>query len=280
MSQPSAFPTEVTRIDGDARTTKLDLLSVEEPMEIRLGYGPENSREQKSLSITMRTPGNDFELALGFLFTEGIIDGMDQVQNIVYCTDDETGELTDNVVRVELVPSLKLDWSQFERHFYTNSSCGICGKASIESLESFCPSKITSEVSVAKEVVHGLSDKMRAEQNVFEHTGGLHGSGLFTDDGTLLQMREDVGRHNAVDKLVGTFLFEKKLPLSNHILMLSGRCSFELMQKAIMARIPIIVAIGAPSNLAVSTAEEFGVTLLGFTRGNSFNIYSHPSRIV
>ena len=279
MSQPSALPTEVTQIDGDVRSTKLDLLSVEEPMEIRLGYGPEDGREQKSLAITMRTPGHDFELALGFLFTEGIIEGMEQIQNIVYCTDDETGELTDNVVRVELSPTLKIEWSQFERNFYTNSSCGICGKASIESLESFCPTKVSSNIKVNDAIIHGLSDKMRVKQNVFEHTGGLHGSAVFDQNGELLMMREDIGRHNAVDKIVGASLFQKMLPLESHILMLSGRCSFELMQKAILARILIIVAIGASSSLAVNTAQEYGVTLLGFTRNNSFNIYSHPERI-
>lgn len=254
------------------------MLAVEEPLEIKLAYGPKDQREQRSLAITMRTPGNDLELALGFLFTEGIIQSIDDVSHLDHCTDS-TGERTENAVRVEISPTVKLDWENFQRHFYTNSSCGICGRASIESLESICPNKITSDLQITSETIHSLGDKMREAQNVFEHTGGLHASALFDRDGTLLYMREDIGRHNALDKLIGTALFKGLLPLDQHLVMLSGRSCFELIQKSLMAGIPVAVAVGAPSSLAVQTAEEFGMTLMGFTRDNSFNIYSHAERV-
>lgn len=278
MAHPSAHPVRIHKYHGPSSDEKIDLLAVEEPLEIKLGYGPEDQREQRSLAITMRTPGNDLELALGFLYTEGIIDGMSDVRHLDHCTDSK-GQRTENAVRVELSPDRKLDWEAFQRHFYTNSSCGICGKASIESLEAICPAKITSALHVSPDIIHGLGDKMREAQNVFEHTGGLHASALFDAFGNLIYMREDIGRHNALDKLIGTALFKNLLPLRAHIVMLSGRSCFELIQKSLMAGIPMVVAVGAPSSLAVQTAEEFGLSLLGFTRNASFNIYTHPQRV-
>lgn len=279
MATASAHPVLVKKVEGSSHSSLPDLLAVEEPLEIRLGFGPETQREQRSLAITMRTPGHDLELALGFLFSEGIIDSMDEVRHLDHCTDS-SGQRTENVVRVEIAPAKKLDWQQFERHFYTNSSCGICGKASIESIEAMCTQKVVSEVRVNTELIHTLNDKMREAQHVFEHTGGLHATALFDAEGKLLFMREDIGRHNALDKVIGTALFKGTIPLSRHIVMLSGRICFELVQKAIVAGVPLVVAVGAPSSLAVETASRFGVTLVGFARNNRFNVYSSPERIL
>lgn len=278
MGSASTHPVHIQKIRDHSRENKLDLLAVEEPLEIKLGYGPEHEREQRSLAVTMRTPGHDLELTLGFLFTEGIVRHMDEVIHIRHCTDHH-GKPSDNVVRVELHPDKKINWSDLQRHFYTTSSCGICGKASIESLEKICPARISSDLRVDADTIHLLSDKMREAQNVFEHTGGLHASALFDAAGNLLYMREDIGRHNALDKLIGAALFQGLIPLNNHLLMLSGRSCYELVQKALMAGIPLVAAVGAPSSLAVQTAVEFGMTLLGFTRNHTFNIYSVPQRI-
>lgn len=278
MTKASAHPVHIHKVEKNTRVEKPDLLAVEEPLEIRLGYGPENEREQKSLAVTMRTPGHDLELALGFLFTEGIVRSMQDVTYIRHCTDHR-GEQSDNVVRIELHPDKKLDWNDFQRHFYTHSSCGICGKASIESLEKNCPVRVSSSLRVPAEIINGLSSKMREAQNVFEHTGGLHASALFDNTGNLLLMREDIGRHNALDKVIGAALFKGWVPLASHMVMLSGRSCFELVQKALAAGIPVLAAVGAPSSLAVQCAEEYGLTLLGFVRNDSFNIYSVPERI-
>jgi FdhD protein len=235
-----------------------DLLAVEEPLQIRV-----NGRD---LSITMRTPGNDAELAAGFLFTEGILTARADVTGI------ECGENTVNLTLAEGVdPGMS-------RNFYTTSSCGVCGKASIESLHAAGCAMIPSTSKVDREVIHRLPETLRASQSAFEHTGGLHGAALFDQRGNLEMTREDVGRHNAVDKLIGAAFLAEKLPLADRILMLSGRASFELVQKAVMAGIPVVAAVGAPSSLAVQTAQRFGVTLLGFVREGRFNIYSGISR--
>jgi len=278
MSNPATHPVHIQKVREATREEKIDLLAVEEPLEIRLGYGPEGDREQKSLAITMRTPGQDLELALGFLFTEDIIRSMDDVTYIRHCTDHR-GEASENVVRVELHPNKKMDWSSLQRHFYTTSSCGICGKASIESLERICPARIVSDLCVASDVIHRLSEKMREAQNVFEYTGGLHASALFDAEGNLLYMREDIGRHNALDKLIGAALFKGLLPMDKHLVMLSGRSCYELVQKAVMAGIRVIAAVGAPSSLAVQLAVEHHVTLIGFLRNDRFNLYSGEHRV-
>lgn len=260
-----------------------DLVATEEPMEIRIGYGSAQNREQKSISVTMRTPGNDFELAVGFLLTEGIILNTNQIRSVNYCTELNTKENHENIVRVELQPEVEIDFKQLQRNFYTTSSCGVCGKESIEAIRTKCELRVENyELQISKEIVLSLPDKLRAKQNVFEYTGGLHACALFDLEGNLLLLREDVGRHNAMDKLVGSALSNTTTPLnlSQCILLLSGRASFELIQKAAMAGIYTICAVGAPSSLAVETAKEFGITLIGFLRGERFNIYSNTHRII
>jgi FdhD protein len=259
---------------------KPDLVAVEEPLEIRIGYGLPSERQQKSLSVTMRTPGHDFELALGFLFTEGIINSYNQVESIKHCEAVGRQDEKENVVRVELKPDVEIDFQKLQRNFYTTSSCGVCGKSSIEAVQQHC-NKIAVNWSVAPTFIHALPDKLREAQKVFEYTGGLHASGLFHHQtGELVLLREDVGRHNALDKIIGAKLFESKIPLSDFILLVSGRASFELVQKAALAGIPVLAAVGAPSSLAVQLAQDTGITLLGFVRDNRFNIYSYPERIL
>jgi FdhD protein len=235
-----------------------DLLAVEEPLQIRV-----NGRD---LSITMRTPGHDGELAAGFLFTEGILKSFHDLR----ATD-----FGENNVELTLADGVDAGAS---RNFYTTSSCGVCGKASVEALHA-AGCAMLPHVSVSPEVIHGLPEKLRAVQAAFDHTGGLHGAGLFDVSGKLELVREDVGRHNAVDKLIGAAFLEDRLPLEGRILMLSGRASFELVQKAVMAGIPVVAAVGAPSSLAVQTAQRFGMTLLGFVRDGRFNVYSGLNRL-
>ncbi|MEP7171296.1 MAG: formate dehydrogenase accessory sulfurtransferase FdhD [Bacteroidota bacterium] len=258
-----------------------DLLASEEPLEIRLGFGAIDEREQKNISITMRTPGNDFELALGFLFSEGIINNFHDVKHIRYCTDENRNENKENIVRAELDESILPDLKKLERNFYTSSSCGVCGKASIDSVKTICerPS-INDNLILDAGIIIQLPEHLRKQQNIFEHTGGLHASALFDLNGKLIFIREDIGRHNALDKLIGAALASGMIPLANHILLLSGRASFELIQKAAMAGINMVAAVGAPSSLAVQLAKEFNITLIGFLRNERFNIYSGEQRII
>ncbi|QJW90680.1 formate dehydrogenase accessory sulfurtransferase FdhD [Spirosoma taeanense] len=266
--------------DSDARQT-VDLLAVEEPLEIRLGYGEAGDRQQRSLSVTMRTPGHDFELALGFLLTEGVIQRIEQVHTIRYCTDLGRQEAVENIVRVELKPDVTVDLHTTERNFYTTSSCGVCGKASIDAVRtSVCPVLPPAQAMVDADLVHTLPDKLHEAQAIFNHTGGLHAAALFDTMGQLLLLREDVGRHNALDKVIGAALQAGLLPLSKALLFLSGRISFELVQKALAAGVPLVAAVGAPSSLAVQMASEFGLTLLGFVRNHSFNLYTCPGRVL
>ncbi|MEZ0610340.1 formate dehydrogenase accessory sulfurtransferase FdhD [Fibrella sp. WM1] len=257
-----------------------DLLAVEEPMEIRLGYGEVTDRQQRPLSVTMRTPGHDFELALGFLFTEGVIRSRGQVHSVRHCTDLGRQEALGNIVRVELQPDVSVELGTLERNFYTTSSCGVCGKASIDAVRNTgCPLLPAAQPFIDPDLIHQLPDQLRAAQAVFDHTGGLHAAALFDRSGTLLLLREDVGRHNALDKVIGAALQQGLLPLHDSLLLLSGRISFELVQKALMAGIPLVAAVGAPSSLAVQMANDVGMTLLGFVRNGSFNIYTHPGRV-
>jgi FdhD protein len=263
----------VQKVEGDSSAPFQDLLAVEEPLEIRLG--------DKSVSITMRTPGHDFDLAAGFMFTEGILQDAAQIREIRW-SHNTNGNLRQvgNSVTVELNPGVEIDLDRLERHFYTTSSCGVCGKASIEAIEmQGCPVLPRNAPLVESSVVHSLSETLRRAQPVFERTGGLHAAGLFSPDGTLQLLREDVGRHNAVDKLIGAEMLAGHTPLGNHLLFVSSRASFELVQKALMGGIPILAAVGAPSSLAVETAQRFNLTLLGFVRDSRFNIYSGASRI-
>ncbi|HMT07504.1 MAG TPA: formate dehydrogenase accessory sulfurtransferase FdhD [Pyrinomonadaceae bacterium] len=261
-----------------------DSLAVEEPLEIRLGF-PDGTH--KAISITMRTPGDDAELAAGFLFTEGIITSPDQIKQIRHCglkigankgTLDRASALNSNTIRVDLNDGIDLDLKRLERNFYTTSSCGVCGKASIEALATGVK-QIDCDLKIAADLVHSLPKKLREAQAVFETTGGLHASALFNADGSLDIVREDVGRHNALDKVIGTKFMTNETPLSDKILLVSGRASFELVQKALMAGIPGLAAVGAPSSLAVELASEYGMTLVGFVRDGRFNIYCGEKRI-
>ncbi len=253
----------IRKIDPDSDKAEQDLVAVEEPLQIRLG--------DRDFAITMRTPGQDRELAAGFLFTEGVINDPKQIRSI---TTDDLGTVT-----VELAPGVEVDFAA--RNFYVTSSCGVCGKASIDSLKAaHCPSPPRGVPQIQSSLIPQLPEKLRQSQPVFSHTGGLHGAGLFNASGELLAVREDVGRHNAVDKLIGAMFLEAKTPLHENILMLSGRISFELVQKALMAGIPIVAAVGAPSSLAIETALHFGMTLIGFLRGQRYNIYSGADRLL
>ncbi len=265
---------EIFRVSGNSKSPYLDDVSVEEPLEIRVLYRDGSTAVSKNISVTMRTPGNDAELAAGFLFTEGIISSQNQIKNIEnqqsLCTTD-----AQNVLVVELKDHLTPNLMNADRNFYTTSSCGVCGKGSIEAIRTVSIFK-EHEREFSKIELHvlcQLSEKLRSFQNNFSATGGIHASGIFDMAGNLLALREDVGRHNALDKLIGYALSSNLLPLKNHILLLSGRASFELIQKAAMAGITAVAAIGAPSSLAVDLAKEFDMTLLGFLRDNRFNIY-------
>lgn len=257
--------------------SKTDLLAVEEPLEIRLGFIEKGKPTHKAISITMRTPGNDFELSVGFLFTEGILKNKDQIKNIKHCGKFPNNQ---NTVRIDIAKDVEIDLKRLERNFYTTSSCGVCGKTSLEALATGAkPLKQTDFPKISAGLIHDLPETLRKNQTVFEETGGLHASALFNFTGNLQSLREDVGRHNAVDKLIGREFLDANLPLDDKILFLSGRASFELVQKAVMTQIPVIAAVGAPSSLAVEAAKEFGVTLLGFVRNGRFNIYTGENRI-
>lgn len=280
MSKPSVASAHIKKIQSTGVSDADDLLAVEEPLEIRLGYGPAHDRKQKSISVTMRTPGHDFELALGFLFTEGIVQSSNDVAHIRYCTELNTLQEQENIVRVELKEEVQPELDKLDRHFYTSSSCGVCGKASIDAVTVLCPQPLPlMEWQVSRELIFSLPALQRQAQNVFTYTGGLHAAALFNLQGELLLSREDVGRHNALDKLLGAMLQKQAIPLHEHILLLSGRASFELLQKAAVAGISLVCAVGAPSSLAVQVATTFNITLLGFLREQRFNIYTTPERI-
>jgi FdhD protein len=258
--------------DGVA-SERPDVLAAEEPMEIRV----EGARQPAvSVAVTMRTPGGDFELAAGFLHTEGLIDGADEVRRVSYCEDLAPDEQHYNVVTVELARPFDAD--ALRRNFYANSSCGICGKATLEDVEVHCAPLAPGPV-VPGAVIAAMPDALRERQRVFDQTGGLHAAGLFTPEGSLVTLREDVGRHNAVDKVVGEMLLAGELPLSERVLQVSGRIGFEIVQKAARAAIPILAAVGAPSSLAVDAADRLGMTLVGFVRDGRYNVYTRPERI-
>jgi FdhD protein len=257
--------------DGSA-FERADRLAAEEPMEIRVG-GP--GQEPGGVAVTMRTPGHDFELAAGFLFTEGLIRSRDEVDTIAYC-ELPAAEQRYNVVTVRV--SRPFDVDAVRRAFYATSSCGICGKASMDQVEVRC-AHLPPGPEVAASTIRALPQSLREAQRIFEQTGGLHASGLFDRGGQMVSLREDVGRHNALDKLVGQAFLGGDLPLSDYLVLVSGRASFELVQKAAVAGLPILCAVSAPSSLAVQTAERLGMTLVGFLRHGSFNVYTHPGRI-
>ncbi|MFC7221212.1 formate dehydrogenase accessory sulfurtransferase FdhD [Streptomyces polyrhachis] len=263
----------VTRIRDGVVSHRPDTLAAEEPMEIRVGSRP--------LTVTMRTPGDDFDLAVGFLVSEGVVHAAEQVASIRYCAGATSdGGNTYNVVDVVLAPGVKPPDASLERNFYTTSSCGLCGKASLEAVRTSSAWSVTRDpLRIGPEVLTALPDRLREAQRVFDSTGGLHAAGLFSATGDLLFLREDVGRHNAVDKVIGHALRAGMLPLRRSILMVSGRASFELVQKAVMAGIPLLAAVSAPSSLAVDLAAETGMTLVGFLRGTSMNVYTGAERL-
>jgi FdhD protein len=268
----SATSATLIAVRDGVRSTRPDRLATEEPMEIRAG-GP--GQEPVAVAVTMRTPGNDFELAAGFLHTEGIVREREDIASVNYC-DLPANEQHYNVVTVRL--RHEFDAGRLQRNFYATSSCGICGKASLDQVTVECQ-PLPPGPGVARSVVLALPDALREGQRVFEQTGGLHASGLFDVTGKLLAVREDVGRHNAVDKLVGWAMLGASLPLRDRILLVSGRVSFEIVQKAAVAGVPVVCAVSAPSSLAVEAAGHLGMTVIGFLRGSGFNVYTHPDRV-
>ena len=260
---------QIVKYKGASHWEASDLLAVEEPLEIRLEYGPLVKRKSQNISITMRTPGADEDLAIGFLFTEGIVRQAADLFSVRVW-----GE---NMVMVSLQPDFDFDFKKLERHFYTSSSCGVCGKASLDALKTVATHSLSCQKNdwdISPELIYALPDTLRKAQETFDSTGGLHACAIFDQQGNMLGLREDVGRHNALDKLIGHYLQQNLIPLDDHILVLSGRASFELVQKAAMAGIRFICAVGAPSSLAVETAASFGITLLGFLREGRFNKYT------
>ncbi len=283
-----ALQVSVVKLTGDSAKHVPDLLAIEEPLEIRLAYS--FPRKVQNLAVTMRTPGHDTDLALGFLFTEGIVSGASDIKEVgpvlLPCSENKQ-----NTILVTLKDGVIPNLRQAERNFYTTSSCGVCGKASIEAIRTVSPfhpvitdpanetATFRAGEGIDPSLLLSLPQQLAKEQEIFAETGGLHAAALFDINGSLQLAREDVGRHNAVDKLIGAAMMEDRLPLEKSVLLLSGRASFELVQKAAMAGIPVIAAVGAPSSLAVSLAEEFGITLIGFLRYNRFNIYSAAHRV-
>ena len=275
-SQPRQETLAITRVSSTGSVLDSDAITIEEPLEIRL-TAP--GMDEFPLAITMRTPGNDNELALGFLYTEGIICSRDELVTVEHCRPPSGDEGIHNSIRVVLGVGNTFDPALLERHFYTTSSCGVCGKTSIEAVMNNSQIKVPQSLTLTAEQVQQLPILLRDQQSEFSATGGIHASGLIGPTGDLLRVREDVGRHNAMDKLIGSLLLDNDLPLGANGVVLSGRASFELVQKAAIAGAQIIVAIGPPSSLAVELAEQTGITLAGFVRNNQFNLYSHPHRL-
>ena len=276
----SSLAIDISKVSGDQRVSKADSVAVEEPLEIQLSYPSAEGAAAKSISITMRTPGDDAELAVGFLYTEGIIQSGEQVASVEHAGAADPDSGLRNIIRVALKPGVDVDIGRLQRHFYTTSSCGVCGKASLEAL------RVTGQESLADKgatfprgIIISLPDKLAAKQEVFAKTGGLHAAAIFDQDGEIRVLKEDVGRHNATDKVIGELLAEGKLPANEMGLMLSGRASFELVQKALVAGIPLLAAVSAPSSLAVQLAQEFDMTLIGFLRNSNFNIYAGEWRV-
>jgi len=272
---------DVQRVRASHVERGQDSLAIEEPLEIRVSYVVDGRRRMDSLCVTMRTPGRDLDLAAGFLFTEQVIQSPAEIKNISHCVPAGALAAACNTVRVDLVDGVDFNLDRLRRNFYASSSCGVCGKASLEALEIKSASRVPENgFRVAESIVHSLPDLLEASQPVFRQTGGLHAAALFEDQGRLAGCAEDVGRHNAVDKVIGTELRGGRVPISERLLLVSGRSSFEILQKALAAQIPIVAAVGPPSSLALDLAKRFGITLLGFVREGRFNIYAGAERIV
>ena len=263
---------KVEKMRGNLRETLDDRVAIEEPLEIRLGYELDGQRHTSSVSITMRTPGHDDDLALGFLISESIIRSPGEVAIVKPCHGD-------NAIRVELEDGIRVDLDRLQRHFYTTSSCGVCGKASLDALRIQGVEALADDIRFPIDGLIRMPERLRKAQATFDETGGLHAAAAFDPYGELLIVREDVGRHNAVDKVIGALFSDGRLPASQLGLMVSGRASFELMQKTLMAGMPLLAAVSAPSSLAVELAKEFNITLVGFLRGDTFNVYAGEERI-
>ena len=271
----------LSKIDGDSAKSVDDQVAVEEPLEIRLGYSTPDGRTASSVSITMRTPGFDAELATGFLFSESIVHNASDIMKVEHCGPAAPDSGNHNIVRVDLAPNVAVDLGRLQRHFYTTSSCGVCGKSSLDALRVTGARPLSdNHAKFSKASLIALPDALRARQQTFEQTGGLHAAAAFDSQGEIIVVKEDVGRHNATDKAIGALLQEGALPGHNYGLLVSGRASFELMQKTLVAGIPLLAAVGAPSSLAVQTAKEFDMTLVGFLRDAKFNIYAGLDRII
>ncbi len=283
----NAVQLKVKNVDASGARDERDVVAVEEPLEIRIAFeSPELNGKfvTTNLAVTMRTPGHDYELAAGFLFSEGILTERAQLHEISYCVGIDKANQQFNVLSVRLRPGVAFDAAKLQRNFYTTSSCGVCGKSSIEAVRTQCQRaaapQSTDTPRISKDTLLALPQTLRAAQSLFEQSGGNHAAGLFTSAGKLISVREDVGRHNAVDKVIGEQFLADRLPLREAVLLVSGRASFELVQKAVMAGIPVLAAVGAPSSLAVELAEESGLSLIGFLRGERFNIYNGAARII
>jgi FdhD protein len=265
ISDPSFIHGTITRLGRERAVSEEDKLAVEEPLEIRLG--------RVSVAVTMRTPGHDRELAVGLLFSEGVIRGAKDIESI-----SGSERNLPNVVSLRLRRKLRFDRRRLQRSFHATSSCGVCGKTTLAAIR-VKTKPIAAEIKIPVGLLYSLPQRLRDEQATFDETGGLHAAAIFDGGGNLLWIHEDVGRHNAVDKVIGAALLEEKLPLDQHILMVSGRVSFEIMQKALMGRVPVVAAVSAPSSLAVALARQFRMTLVGFLRGASCNVYAGAERI-
>jgi FdhD protein len=267
----------VTRYRDGSVSSRKDTLAVEEPLEIRVSWMDGDARRVEALAVTMRTPGNDFELVAGFLHAEGVSRGADDLLELTYCQGPEEQEY--NVVEARLAPGVDFDLDLVRRNVYTTSSCGVCGKASLEAVEAAGCVLLAEGLTIEGALIPELPDRLLEGQGVFSRTGGLHAAGLFDATGARLLVMEDVGRHNAVDKVIGHELLGRRLPANDRVLVVSGRASFELVQKSIAAEIPVLIAVGAPSSLAVDLARRFRQTLVGFARNGGFNVYTEPDRV-
>ncbi|WNJ17250.1 formate dehydrogenase accessory sulfurtransferase FdhD [Pontibacter sp. G13] len=279
MSQPRVQTHNTLRVEGAESHIRPDLLAVESPLIIKIGFGAMEDRKLETLALTMRTPGQDLELTLGWLIGERIIQHPEQVLRITHCEDVDKPEHRGNVVRVELKPTVNFDLALHRRNTLTSASCGICGTTSIEQLNETC-APVADQLRVDAGLILRLPEIQLASQPIFSHTGGLHAVGWFNPEGSCLAVREDIGRHNALDKVIGTAMQSGQFPLSNTLLLLSGRVGFELVQKAWRAGCEMIAAIGAPSSLAVETAKAANMTLVGFIRGGRYNVYHGAHRIL
>lgn len=277
----SSLAIDIRKVSGDNEQDTEDSVAVEEPLEIQLSSGSAKGAAAKSISITMRTPGDDADLALGFLFTEGIVSTIDQIASVEPVGPVDSASGLQNTIRVRVTDGVEIDFDRLQRHFYTTSSCGVCGKASLDTLRiAGTKAPGAAQSPFGRDSIIKMPGKLLERQRLFSTTGGLHAAAAFDSRGEILVLREDVGRHNAVDKVVGKLFRENSLPASELGLMVSGRASFELMQKALVAGIPLLAAVGAPSSLAVQLAREFEMTLIGFLRDRRFNIYSGAGRIL